>query len=278
MNNELDKTLSYALYLKGIIMAKYHIKPDSGEPGACKAKSGNCPFKDADGNETPHFGSRDEAREAFEASQEASLTSLTSRKVDKDIMVDTPEWGIPWNENLTNFNEALDEAQRLKNEGKYVVILKEYSGMDVNNHQAIKDLNKEIAEMETYFKEIDYDSSYGDWEQLESDIDSAQASMMNIQSENRMKHSKPSHIILLEVQDPSITYSSVGYNSKEEFLEARGVSKELTDDYSRFELTAAENEEINSDYVSQDPMENKAFINRVRWNNGKFNWNEAYEV
>lgn len=44
---------------------KYHIK-DNGEPGKCTAQPGNCPKKDANGNEPEHFATKDDAREGFE--------------------------------------------------------------------------------------------------------------------------------------------------------------------------------------------------------------------
>lgn len=44
-------------------MAKFHIGP-GGNPGECSAKSGNCPY----GADAAHYGSKEEARAAFEAS------------------------------------------------------------------------------------------------------------------------------------------------------------------------------------------------------------------
>lgn len=41
-------------------MAKYHINPKTGNPGACSAKEGNCPFN------AEHFATKDEARAAYE--------------------------------------------------------------------------------------------------------------------------------------------------------------------------------------------------------------------
>lgn len=48
-------------------MPKYHLNPTTGNPGECSAEQGKCPF----GKDAPHYGSQQEAREAFEAQQEA---------------------------------------------------------------------------------------------------------------------------------------------------------------------------------------------------------------
>lgn len=44
-------------------MKKFHVNPETGEPGRCRATEGYCPFGDAD----QHFSSADEARNAYEA-------------------------------------------------------------------------------------------------------------------------------------------------------------------------------------------------------------------
>lgn len=47
-------------------MSRYHVNPETGEAGPCRATSGNCPF----GGDTDHHDSASEARSAYEASQE----------------------------------------------------------------------------------------------------------------------------------------------------------------------------------------------------------------
>jgi hypothetical protein len=47
-------------------MAKYHINPQTGNPGACRAKE-KCPFGDTD----HHYDSKEAARQAFEASNQS---------------------------------------------------------------------------------------------------------------------------------------------------------------------------------------------------------------
>ena len=58
-------------------MARYHINA-KGEPGVCRAQQ-SCPF----GGAEDHYGSADEARQAFEASQADSTFTKTSVKSDE---------------------------------------------------------------------------------------------------------------------------------------------------------------------------------------------------
>ena len=46
-------------------MPKYHVNPATGNPGVCRAQK-NCPF----GGEADHYSTREEAREAYEKSQQ----------------------------------------------------------------------------------------------------------------------------------------------------------------------------------------------------------------
>ena len=55
----------------------YHIN-SKGEPGSCRAKPGNCPFA----GEEEHYGSPEEAREAYEQRMEISSSK---RKIGKEL-------------------------------------------------------------------------------------------------------------------------------------------------------------------------------------------------
>jgi len=46
-------------------MSKYHVNPETGNPGVCKATTGNCPF----GSDDLHFNTKWEARISYEQSQ-----------------------------------------------------------------------------------------------------------------------------------------------------------------------------------------------------------------
>lgn len=55
-------------------MAKYHINPKTGRAGQCHAEDGKCPH----GVNTPHHSTENEAREAYEKSQEHNLLNTVS--------------------------------------------------------------------------------------------------------------------------------------------------------------------------------------------------------
>ena len=67
-------------------VAKYHLRPDSGEPGLCRAREGNCPF----GDSTEHYSSPEAARKAYEekARGGASFESLRKTKLFKLLAAD----------------------------------------------------------------------------------------------------------------------------------------------------------------------------------------------
>lgn len=76
-------------------MIKYHINPETGEPGKCTAKEGNCLY----GESSPHFSTPEDARTAYEAAQggaflstkqkinitKADIKKLTTPRVDLNI-------------------------------------------------------------------------------------------------------------------------------------------------------------------------------------------------
>ena len=55
-------------------MARYHLNPKSGEPGLCTAEKGRCPFGDSE----HHYGSKDEARRAYENDRGQSFVEVIS--------------------------------------------------------------------------------------------------------------------------------------------------------------------------------------------------------
>jgi len=57
----------------------FHISPETGNPGACKAKPGNCPF----GSVHEHYESKEDARAAYERSQE-SFAAAQLIKLDSE--------------------------------------------------------------------------------------------------------------------------------------------------------------------------------------------------
>ncbi len=65
-------------------MAKFHINPESGDPGECRAKKGGCPFA----SDSEHYGSAEAAREAFELTMSnQSVVSFEKKELQPDIFV-----------------------------------------------------------------------------------------------------------------------------------------------------------------------------------------------
>lgn len=61
-------------------MSKFHINW-KGEPGICKAKSGNCPLGDAE----DHFATKNEARDAYEAAHSSFAATVQNPRVSYPI-------------------------------------------------------------------------------------------------------------------------------------------------------------------------------------------------
>lgn len=66
-------------------MPKYHINPETGRPNICRAKEGNCRYRDDSGEQLPHFPSKTEAREHYEKIQKAAGNSLPRLKKQKTV-------------------------------------------------------------------------------------------------------------------------------------------------------------------------------------------------
>lgn len=65
-------------------MARYHINPETGNPGICRTTPERCLFRDSN---PEHYDTREEARAAYEASQEALAqhgSSLETGKLGED--------------------------------------------------------------------------------------------------------------------------------------------------------------------------------------------------
>lgn len=59
-------------------MARFHIRPKTGDPGLCRAKPGNCPY----GGEDAHYTTADEARAAFEKSSHSFSESELQETIE----------------------------------------------------------------------------------------------------------------------------------------------------------------------------------------------------
>lgn len=74
---------------------QYHINLETGEPGPCSARKGNCPF----GGDELHFTSEDGARAAFEviaAAEKAKALQAWKRKPRTAAVSNDPYSGDPY--------------------------------------------------------------------------------------------------------------------------------------------------------------------------------------
>jgi hypothetical protein len=66
----------------------FHVNPQTGNPGACRAKPGNCPF----GSEEEHYASKDAARAGYEEAQASFIpVKKTKSKLGANGYL-KPEW------------------------------------------------------------------------------------------------------------------------------------------------------------------------------------------
>lgn len=115
-------------------MAKFHINPETGNPGNCIAADGNCPY----GADAPHFSSAEDARTAFEASQNGSFIAeaqkITLTKANaKKINVERLSFEVPVDSKVRkeaeSFVASLKEADYTK-AGKSATVAKINDFMD----------------------------------------------------------------------------------------------------------------------------------------------------
>lgn len=68
-------------------MPNYHINQKTGNANICKAKDGNCPLKDADGNKVPHFDNKEQAQAFVEQdlAQKHDSTKTLEKEKNKNI-------------------------------------------------------------------------------------------------------------------------------------------------------------------------------------------------
>lgn len=67
-------------------MPNYHINQKTGKANVCRAKDGNCPLKDADGNKVPHFDNKEQAQAFIEQNlaQEYGSTKTLEKEKNKN--------------------------------------------------------------------------------------------------------------------------------------------------------------------------------------------------
>lgn len=101
-------------------MAKYHINPNTGNPGVCRADPSkpNARGCDFDLGESDHYASADEARTAYEASMADEATPAAAKPVDKRTLRLQAKAAFPTEHSFGtmvafDYNEAREAQQEL---------------------------------------------------------------------------------------------------------------------------------------------------------------------
>lgn len=115
-------------------MAKFHINPETGQPGVCTASTRPCLY----GEDTPHFSSESEARIVYE--QMMSDVELPPRPRPLTIAhADSPKSGEA---RILEVKETADKASIFS--GKLVSDAKANRGKHARNPQDLRQISKEI--------------------------------------------------------------------------------------------------------------------------------------
>lgn len=106
-------------------MAKYHINPNTGNPGVCRADPSkpNARGCDFDLGESDHYGSAEEARTAFEASMADEATPAAAKPVDKRTLRLRAKAAFPTEHSFAtvtpfSYEEALGAYKELRKDFK----------------------------------------------------------------------------------------------------------------------------------------------------------------
>lgn len=114
-------------------MSKYHVNPETGEAGLCRASSGRCPF----GGEDAHHGSSAEARTAYEKtmSENGSHVAGYSRPAEPTTDVRSEKFvehtltGLPEGSRVTVVSTRKEDAGSVEKRG-YEVETHEVESVD----------------------------------------------------------------------------------------------------------------------------------------------------
>lgn len=122
-------------------MTKFHINPKTGNPGACSAKVGKCPFGDL-----PHYATENEARRAYENQNSGSFVDDSTSYVEQ-ILNDLPEIdytgqfetvGTSWGDTQeANLGELSDANRWLLTNGQSLGFAKELASAFKTNSVAV---------------------------------------------------------------------------------------------------------------------------------------------
>lgn len=147
-------------------MAKFHINPETGNPGTCRAAEGKCPF----GADAPHFASKEEARRNFEQRQGGSFVSGTSGLPDyaQRVLNNPPE--VPLEQGATSakivdsWGEELDLPYGVYSDDARGMLLSEQSlGMAIELARAFRTDRVAVQHITRDSDELEWDEEKNDF-------------------------------------------------------------------------------------------------------------------
>lgn len=100
-------------------MSRFHVNPETGEAGQCKAQKGGCPF----GTEGDHHDSIGEARQAYEAKMGNGVTSASDEYRDHAAFITETLYDL----HVVGENET-------------------YDGSTLELHEELRELNSDLVE------------------------------------------------------------------------------------------------------------------------------------
>lgn len=116
-------------------MAKFHINPETGQPGVCTASTRPCLY----GEDTPHFNSEAEARTVYEQTMSDVGLPTLSRPARVVSLPDLPKSGEA---RISEVKEMTNQASVFS--GKLVSDAKANRGKHARNPQDLNQISKEI--------------------------------------------------------------------------------------------------------------------------------------
>jgi hypothetical protein len=215
-------------------VAKFHVNPKTGNTGACKAKN-NCPF----GGESEHYSTQEEARAAYEGSQEKIKKNwekayASTRDLEYKIVTGSKHSGDISYASMEDAKEQLLEG----------VDMAQDEGSDVVGENYYESLNTLQVDLSSAKSDKEFTAAIDNFYGKVSDVDAeiAQEYIPSLEktniTRNNLDEGQPLDLTLIEVRDDEDNGSSLyqGLESYKEFLE-----EDLEDDLDEDELDTIRN-------------------------------------
>lgn len=196
---------------------KFHVN-SNGEPGKCTAQLKNCPFGDEN-----HYASKAAARAAFEEGQASVSAVITKQSKAVPFFEEWPE------KDGYSYETAVTTAQKLKDDGKFVVIVASYIGKD----WSVAD----PPEYEDFDEEWEYNEAYQAWESERAHVTSLDEFKYFYASGER-------------------EFQAYGYDSREDFedeIKINGIPKNGAPDADNDLDKEESNSQVYRSYASNSP-------------------------